>query len=378
MIRPGGPVVPWPARADGAQVGVVGWLEPVLDDLAGDGRPLHWRRAWPGAEPGCLVVEVTDPAGRVLAVLSTPSGARVVEDDPRLPALRDVRAGGARVVAHRAGKRAVLALPGDPVPAFVKVASPRATARAVDRLHAVTALLAGTPGAPRLPVLQHTGDPARGVLVVEPMPGRPLAELVRAGDPAAACEAAARVGEVLAALAAVPNPGRGGLPRHTPGDEADVLSRSVEDAVAYGAVRGDLSRRLHAEADSAAAALRALPPVGGVLAHRDLHDGQVLLDGRSVGVLDWDTAAVADPAQDLANLLAHLDLAHLEGAAGAAAAVTGLARTAPPVDTWRVQVMRWATRLRLAAVHAFRPAAPGLVPAIVTGATLPAWRPGTI
>lgn len=56
------------------------------------------------------------------------------------------------------------------------------------------------------------------------------------------------------------------------------------------------------------AALTATPaPSAPVLAHRDLHDGQILTSGDSLAVLDWDTAAWADPGLDTANLVAHLD-----------------------------------------------------------------------
>jgi aminoglycoside phosphotransferase (APT) family kinase protein len=95
-------------------------------------------------------------------------------------------------------------------------------------------------------------------------------------------------------------------------------------------------------------------------AHRDLHDGQLLWDGARLGVLDADTLARAEPALDLANLLVHLELRELQGLLPAAAhrdaeaAVLAAAAPDPGLHA-RTEAYAQATRLRLAAVHAFRP-----------------------
>ncbi|WP_157937001.1 glycosyltransferase family protein [Geodermatophilus chilensis] len=109
-------------------------------------------------------------------------------------------------------------------------------------------------------------------------------------------------------------------------------------------------------------ALRATAPDPAVPLHRDLHDRQVLVAGDgSVGLLDFDLLAAGEPALDLANLLAHLSLRQRQGlvadAAPLRAAVLEGYRPSSAVAA-RVPVHEATTRLRLAAVYAFRPGAP--------------------
>ena len=103
-------------------------------------------------------------------------------------------------------------------------------------------------------------------------------------------------------------------------------------------------------------------PVTEVPSHRDLHDKQVLWDGRTPGLLDLDTAARAEAALDVGNLLAHLELRALAGSlpAEAARAAAGYLRDAVehlPTTPERTEVYTRSARLRLACVYAFRPAA---------------------
>ncbi|WP_369052056.1 phosphotransferase family protein [Kineococcus terrestris] len=377
-------------------------------DLALPAPPgVRWRRAWPGKD-GRLVLEGLEglddlgTAGRVVAATARPvlrdgrlvgaDDLAVVDDDPRLPALAALRAGGATLTAHRAGKRAVLreGPPGAPR-AFAKVAGSRATRTALDRLAALRALLAasGAPARPRL-VDVLDADPGAGVLRLAPAPGRDLTSLLaRAG--AGECRAAGRAtGRALAALATAPTtapataPAAGpALPVHTGADEAAVLTRWVADARAHGVLPGDLAAALERAADDVAAALRAAGPEGPaplVPAHRDLHDGQVLVDGTGgtagwgrVTLLDVDTAALADPCLDAGNLLAHLDLARLLLGPARAAAVdaledglrAGWAEAGHPLlaaAPERLELHRAAARLRVVAVHAFRGRARLLAP----------------
>ena len=99
-----------------------------------------------------------------------------------------------------------------------------------------------------------------------------------------------------------------------------------------------------------------------VIAHRDLHDGQLLWDGTDLSLLDLDTAAMAEAALDLGNLWAHADLMAVRGRIGpeAHARVRGLlddlARTLP-VTEQRLETYYRSSALRLVFVHAFRPAA---------------------
>src|SRR5690606_8311584 len=98
----------------------------------------------------------------------------------------------------------------------------------------------------------------------------------------------------------------------------------------------------------------------------DLHDKQLLWDGaapggRRLGVLDLDTACLADPVLDPANLAVHADLRRAQGlwSPDAAEAVVAAARSVvdDPVvegfDRWALAEL--ATVVRLVCVYAFRP-----------------------
>ncbi|WP_432519790.1 hypothetical protein [Kineococcus sp. SYSU DK006] len=355
-----------------------------------------WHRAWPGGRPGeqdrPLVLEGRDADGHVVAATARPhlrsgvlTGAhvQVLREDHRLPALGTARAEGAVLVGHRAGKRAVLRSGAAGAPqSFLKVARPAATRTALARLHAVDAALGGHPGRPAL--VEVTGA-AEGLLRLRPAMGCDLSALLAAGeDPAALarCHAAGRATAVAGgALAAVTaSPAAAGLPVHDAGAEAAVLRRWAGDARDFGVLASAQAARLNALVTAVGDALLALPPVPPVLSHRDLHEAQVLVrfpqPGCSDGVgaladpgaavvtfLDVDTAARADPCLDAANLLAHLDLALVRGAAPAAVAAVraglreGWAACGHPLldsGPQRLALWRTAARLRLVAVHAFR------------------------
>ncbi len=97
-------------------------------------------------------------------------------------------------------------------------------------------------------------------------------------------------------------------------------------------------------------------------AHRDLHDKQLLAgDGASIGLLDFDTLTLAEPALDLANLRVHLLLRRDQGRwsparTGVALAAVDRVLDGSGVDPERTRAYAAATALRLACVHAYRPA----------------------
>jgi aminoglycoside phosphotransferase (APT) family kinase protein len=143
------------------------------------------------------------------------------------------------------------------------------------------------------------------------------------------------------------------LPTHDAQAEAEVTRGWVERAVRAGRLPAtDIDPALHA--------LREQEATSPGCAHRDLHDGQLLLTDDRLGVLDPDTLCRAEPALDLANLLVHLDLRVAQGL------LSPLDRTdirsailrgaAPSTSTQhRLPAYDRACRLRLAAVYAFRP-----------------------
>ena len=107
-----------------------------------------------------------------------------------------------------------------------------------------------------------------------------------------------------------------------------------------------------------------LPAPQLCLAHRDLHDRQVLVDGEDLWWIDFDLMSLADPLLDAANLSAHLLLRGLQHRDGldevtaerlGGALLDGLDRYEAP-DFWaRLRFYQATTFLRLAAVYAMRP-----------------------
>jgi aminoglycoside phosphotransferase (APT) family kinase protein len=71
------------------------------------------------------------------------------------------------------------------------------------------------------------------------------------------------------------------------------------------------------------------------------------------GLLDFDTLSRGDPAMDLGNLQAHLDLAGLRKDRSFAAYATAAERLFPQIKLSRIAVWRRAARLRLAMLWAF-------------------------
>jgi hypothetical protein len=110
---------------------------------------------------------------------------------------------------------------------------------------------------------------------------------------------------------------------------------------------------------------RAIPsPLAPVPCHRDLHDRQILLGAGAPVLLDLDLLCLADPLLDVANLLAHLALRRLQGAAEASpegvracgdALLAGLGRGQLESFLPRLRFYQAAALLRLAALYSLRP-----------------------
>ncbi|MDQ3696211.1 MAG: aminoglycoside phosphotransferase family protein [Chloroflexota bacterium] len=95
--------------------------------------------------------------------------------------------------------------------------------------------------------------------------------------------------------------------------------------------------------------------------HRDFYHDQVLIDGDHLGFLDFDDAAISEPAIDVANFAAHLRLLAIQQGddPAALAAVTAAFRRCyhaldPDLDPVLTRFLEGATLLRLADIHAPR------------------------
>ncbi|SDM82017.1 phosphotransferase [Actinomyces ruminicola] len=302
------------------------------------------RRAWPDGDRG-LVFESRDAAGRLRAGRIDTFGRLELLPHAEDPALPDLSprllppSGDGRLVVHRAGRRAVV-LGTDRVRKLVRAGR---AARLSDPHLARPFLRAGLRTAEVL-------DRSPSRVDLELLPGASLHDLGDAGLPG---------WERLAELwpgAVRPE----ALPEHTGADEAAVLRRWYRRAQDLG-VLDPVGAAPEALADAVAAVCARLAEPGEAPAasHRDLHDGQLLWDGSTLSLLDLDTAALAEPALDLGNLAAHLDLAHAQGRFGAAThaqislLLEDLGRDL--ADEYRLAVYYLASRIRLSFVHAFRP-----------------------
>lgn len=271
-------------------------------------------RAWPGKGDATVrTVEGRDAQGRLRAGTIDADGGLVLLPhgvDPRLPALEElVRGDDTDLVVHRAGRRAVLRC-GD---SYVKVVRP---GRAGPVAHAARAgaVLAGRAGIAAPQVLDVTDD----TVTVSVLPGRPAHEL--SDD-----EGWEQLWDTWASswtrLQQQPVADLPALPRHTWADEASVL----RDWAGRAAAAGVLPSRWTRLVEEVAGRVASQPQGPHVLTHRDLHDKQLLWDGRCLGVLDLDTLCLADPVLDPANLSVHADLRRAQGLWGDVATRTVVA-----------------------------------------------------
>ncbi|WEV78884.1 aminoglycoside phosphotransferase family protein [Janibacter cremeus] len=288
--------------------------------------------------------------------------------DRRLPALAALVADGAELVVHRPERRAVVrtgaphsplgggeraggssASPHPPEVVYTKVVRPRRTADLVRRMEQAAAV----PGldVPRV----VAADEGAGTVRMSTLPGRTLHDLLAEGG----TDAAERIG---AAARTLHSAGEiDGVPGHDLTAELGATRGLIDLARTHHALGHRVLETLGRDVERAATAIAAAGPVARrSLLHRDLHDKQLLVDRDGVGMLDVDTLGLGDPALDLGNLLAHLDLRVEQGWASRQTAdvvedgvLSGYrpgARTRAAAAGYRA-----LTRARLRALYAFRP-----------------------
>lgn len=345
----------------------------ALEVLRVGGTELRLARAWP-RDGGHLLGEWTSSSGarvagqwfadgaelarvgeRTRAVAPDSSDVTVLTDegvllqargaDRRLPELAALVARpGATLLVHRPERRAVVRLDDGPAAVYAKVVRPNA-ARAIAQCGEAAAAALGLP-TPRLLGVEG------GVTLWSALPGVPLGELLDGEG------ATARLREVGVAVRGVhESTPRVAAANHDAAAEVAVIDTWLRRTRQYDPALVD---GLAGERDAIAAAL--LGGTGPVaLVHRDLHEGQLLLAGGRVGLLDFDLLAAGEAALDVANLLVHLELRALQGrCSGDHAAELGEAFLAgydptAPVGA-RLDAYAAAARLRLCLVYRFRPA----------------------
>jgi aminoglycoside phosphotransferase (APT) family kinase protein len=118
------------------------------------------------------------------------------------------------------------------------------------------------------------------------------------------------------------------------------------------------------------AELRSVPAAESVVAHRDLHDGQWLLEDDRACLLDFDLLCRAEPELDAANFLAHLELRRLQHPARVSeqdvavcreAFLEGLGAADSADHRARLALYEATTFARLSLVYQLRPRWSGIV-----------------
>jgi hypothetical protein len=321
-----------------------------------------------------------DRAAAVAALIETTTGGSVPVPvlgrcvvvqrdgvDRRLAGLhRLVVAPGAALVTHRAERRGVVRrVEHDRRATYTKAVRPSRTASTVARARV---------SVDGVVVPRVTASDARlGTVTCAEVPGVQLHDLLAAGPAVSLrqlCSVGRAVGEALARLHGTTPPSD--VDAHDAAAELQVTQAWLDHATTYGLLDSGLPVRAHLDRLYGFA---AEPGSGSALVHRDMHDKQILIgEEDAVGMLDFDLAAIGEPALDLANLLVHLELRviqrHCSQEAARACAEGLVDGYRPGPDVWqRVPGYALATQLRLAAVYAFRPGSAGIGPSLLARGT---------
>ena len=289
------------------------WHPPHSNYTDDAGIAWHVRKAWHGKEPEAYLLAV------VTAGWPGVRGAHLIngcfellpEDDPELPALRTERKHG-EVIAYRPYKRAIIRAEGY----YIKIFRPGSAIVPAERCAQMDLLLdAGAFTAPE--VLHRSPD----TLVFRALAGPTLGAIgedhvnveERAFTATWGAWSRAWIAQVSAASDATRREALGTLPVHSPEVEASDVARwlkrwlrHAEDVPALSSQRETLRTR----ADHITTDLLGATPDPMVWSHGDLHERQIIAPngGTPFGLLDFDEAAQAEAARDLANLDVHLEL----------------------------------------------------------------------
>jgi hypothetical protein len=344
----------------------MGW-HPAVPITVADGEGTNWlvRRAWPDESAGDYILELTGPdrAGiRAAHLRAGQSELLPAGTDPRLRALAPAARQG-EVVVHRAHVRAVVRV-GD---RYLKIFRPRRSEDSVAR-HARMIELLGAEDFLAPEIVSFTP----GCITLTRLPGRSLFEL---GNDSGASEASFEevwrkwsqgwVRQQSLAGAPARRPPLEALPPRT----AAVELKNLQRVVKLWLLHAQDIPEAQAQRDAVRAATREIAhhllrtgPDPLVWSHGDLHDKQIFAGGSDapLGLLDFDEAARAEAAVDLANLAVHLDLRLRQGRLTAARYQTALGQVIATAQELRVTPARFdayasATRLRLGCLYSFRP-----------------------
>jgi hypothetical protein len=280
-------------------------LTVTVDCRAGEA-PEVWAFPDDPALPG--LAAAADPDGRLVRRRLRPSPARVTVEPVRYRPRRRA------VVRYRVAGGGTL---------FGKVMTPRRARR----LLALADRLGDPDPDPGLGLALPAGLLAPGALLLPRLSGRPLRNLLLAGDGLPCPEALAGLPDRLhrraaaAVLAGPPAP----KPGPAAGSGAATPGRRRIDPVGALAAAHVVARLLPGEACAAGRLAEAVvawsesdDPPDDLIVHGDLYENQILIDGDTFGLIDLDDLGPGDPLLDAANFSAHLLLLATSGTPAAA------------------------------------------------------------
>ena len=234
-----------------------------------------------------------------------PSGPIDPGNDPKLTGLRDACRYG-RLVGYRFSRRAVVATDRG----FVKVVRPSRRDALVQKHQHLSEAFGHTQS--HVVVPRVTGVTNDGQVFLEPVRGQSLHSTLRGECQESIDIALAAVGRGLAALHDLAAPEQCD-PAGIGPDQGDDL---VQWAQLVGRIEPERGRELVAAAHRMRPVVSLAPPVW---VHSDFHDKNVLVDGRSVGLIDVDGLRTGSAAEDVANMAVHVHLRALQSGTGEAA-----------------------------------------------------------
>jgi hypothetical protein len=200
---------------------------------------------------------------------------------------------------------------------YGKIAADGSGQRTIPMIAALHERLAATDGASRFNIPRVLGfRPDLQLLLLEAIPGKPwVAQLLKArlaGEDATP-PGALTLEDAIATcgrIAAILHTSAIGLGQ--PRTLADELAWSDHSIQALRRVSPDLGARLQTWREQIAAYAGRAEPLAACLSHGDFTYTQLIFDGTTAGLVDFDTLCQAEPALDLGQFLAYQRLAILK------------------------------------------------------------------
>lgn len=259
----------------------------------------------------------------------------------RLGALGLDPASSVSLVAHRLGKRAVLRIVGRDGTHYARL-RPVTSGSGKDAYDRHVALWSTLEGMPDLTIPRPLGfDPDLGLALFTALPG--AAPVFQGLTGFRATRDIMRAVLALQHLPIEADP-------HRSADELAILQAWVDRTTE---VFPDLARSLQCSLSRLTNDMIAAPALPPVPCHRDLHEGQILMEKDCVGLLDFDTLRLGDPALDVGNLQAHLVLATLRDGKSRRTFLNAMDLAVPQLSLKHIALWRRAALLRLAMIYAF-------------------------